>query len=485
MQTYAPRRWCSVSSMIVLMAVATASMSAGISPSQLDINLGPIPIDNYLLPNNYCGGSCGGQYYVSSACPATSTIQSCIKTWFTGSGGYISQGVKGARFAFPLGGGNYSTAWDSNGNVQQAWVSKFLQFMQDLKSYGVQRVNPTIAIIDYWSGTPIMPNPPIYSACDGKELMFFKWVPFGEYNNSSQYGYPDCQGNMNGYSMANANPYFWGWAPYLNAVSAIIQSVKTAGLTFSDFDLVNELDVTDFTVAARMIWDNKHGSEECSNGTFACTAVLSDVRYYFTQNGFSYGPADYSTTVYNPTVAAYDCTSVYGDSAMLLHESGLLGAIAGANGKFGPSSPSWTNNLPCGGNTSQMISLPVSYVLTQPTSTDVHAYICVVSTSNHQCVDSIDATSTSKAFFSDVWSMLSNHGLTSNYMVFGETFPNQPNTITPGNFTEAVASQEASGYTQSTLFTNHASSVTFRPWEYPIGTTSQYTQMPAQVNPPF
>jgi hypothetical protein len=507
---------------IAALIAAQVPAFAGISPSQLDINLGPFPVDLYLSANNACAPNCPSppgmspaynQYYIPAVCSATSTIQSCVKNWFTGSGGYVSQGVTGVRLYFALGGGNWSTAWDSNGNVQSGWVSKFLQLMKDLKSYGIQRVTPTTMLVDDWSGTPIIPNPPVYSNCNTtKQLMFFKWVPFGEiYDpnappNANDTGFPDCQGARNGYSNANANPYFWGWTPYFNAVSAILQQVAAAGLQIADFELVNEIDLTDFTVEGRLVWDNKHGSSQCNDGSYGCTDVLSGVRYYLSQYGFDPHRADYSVGIYRPIYdsrypSGYDCGSVYGDSAMLLHQSSLLGAIAGPNGLFGPTSPAYYDSLPCSGSTSQMISLPVSYLLYQPTSTDLHAEPCYV-LSTGGCDTSHDGTSPAKNFFSDVWSLLTYRNLAANYVVFGETFPNQPTEVYGGNFTQTGASQMVAGYLQSTLYANHAASVTFRPFENPVynspyclgGTLpsctggtwiAQYTQIPVQLHPPF
>lgn len=428
----------------------------------------------------------GGGYFTADACPLSSTIQACVRSWFLGSGGYISQGVIGVRLYFSLGGGYFSTAWDSSGNVRSAWVSNFLQIMKDLKSYGVQRVNPNVILVDDWAGTLIYPNPPVQSSCNSsQDLMFFKWLPFGLVQGS---GYPDCQDAKNGYGQANSNPYFWGWTPYFNAVSAIVSQVKAAGLGMADFELVGEINLTDFPVEARMIWDNKHGSGSCGNGSYSCTDVLSGVRYYLTQNGFNYHVADYSVPVTNPTAAGYDCGSVYGDSAMLLHESSVVGALAGPNGLFGPvAGVIVQNGLPCQGNTSMMGSLPVSYAA--PTSTDLHAYMCVLGSQGY-CNTGDDATTTARVFFGDVWTFLQYRGLTGNYVVFGETLPNQPGTIQPSGFTQALATEEVNGYIGSALYTNHASSVTFRPFENPAWNALyngyvQYTQFPAQLVPPY
>jgi hypothetical protein len=500
--------------MTVLIFAALAlqmPVRSAITPSQLDINLGPFPIDAYLQANNFCSPNCSSppgitpeynQYYIPSTCPATSTIQACIKSWFTGTGGYISQGVIGVRLYFPLAGGNWSTAWDGNGNVTNppqaapcnpanlCWLANFGQLMKDLKSYGIQRVEPNIILGELWaapgSGSLAPITSGVTSTCaPNPELVFLKWLPFALTTQSGNP--PECQDNPYAYANGSGNSYFWGWSPYFNAVQGILQQIKTAGLQIDDFEVYGEINVSDFPLEARMIWDNKHGSKNCSTGPAQCTDVLSDLRYYFSQNGFNPGAVEYSVPVFNPTAAAADCNSVYGaDSAMLERESALLGAIAGPYGLFGPvSGITVTNGLPCGGNTSMMSSLPVTYLLDQPAATDIHAEMCVAQSTQGPCNTSVDGTSTSKQFFSDIWTLLSNHSLTANYVIFGETFPNQPGTIPDGDLTQEGASQEAAGYGMSTLYTNHAANVTFRPFENNAYNSPYYSQIPALVNPPF
>jgi hypothetical protein len=139
-----------------------------------------------------------------------------------------------------------------------------------------------------------------------------------------------------------------------------------------------------------------------------------------------------------------------------------------------PSGLSVINGLVCGGGTTGMISLPVSYA--QPQVTDIHIYPCVWSGGG--CNTSLDATSTATTMYSDVWSFLSYRGLTGNVMMVGETQPNQ-NCQT---FTTAMASQSVAGYKASTLYSNHAALTTLRPWNYVL--VSCYAA-PTIINPPY
>ena len=128
---------------------------------------------------------------------------------------------------------------------------------------------------------------------------------------------------------------------------------------------------------------------------------------------------------------------MYGDSAILLDQSDLIGAIAGGWSLFGlPSGFYVSTNLVCGGTTAGMISLPLHY--SQPSIIDVHAYPLT------QAIATL--------MYSDAWSLLSYRGLTSNVLMVGETQSNQ----NCDGYTAAMAPTNVAGYAASTLYTNHA-----------------------------
>jgi hypothetical protein len=457
----------------------TAPVFAGYFPTKTEINLAAIPVDKYFSPNQ---DDLGNPLLIS--CPTTWTVQSCIKSFFNNNPNdppynplnYIGQGVTGTRFFFTVGGGWYSTAWDQNGTVRPAWVANFAAFMTDLKSYGLQSVTPTLVYTALWSGTPIIPDPPIYDCTGRTPLLFLKWVPYGLLNppnpTDGRRGFPDCQGNNQAYNIANANPYFWGWDPFFNLIDQVLAKVQAARLQIEEFDLENEIDLADFTVTARLIYDTQHGS-----GASANTDVLNGVHFYMTNHGFDAYRVTYSTSVNLPSLAGYDCGSVYGDSAMILPISELAGALAGGNGLFGePTDINVTNNLPCGGQTKGMISLPLSY--DPPTATDLHSGVCVVDPLGH-CTNT-DSTSTATNLYSDMWSFLVYRGLTGNLVVFGETISNQ----NCEGYTLLMAVQNVEGYKGGTLYANHAAGTTFRPWNNDADLGGCYVT-PSSINPPY
>ncbi len=435
-------------------------IASAYSPTATEINLGPFPIDNYYSTNNG----------VLPSCPSTYTIQQCVTYFFNSNpsvqpyspNNYIAQGVTGVRFQFGVQGGFYSTAWDGSGNVQTQWVNNLRAFLSDLHSYGIVRITPTPAL-DGWGGPYITPNPPVYDCSGSTPLYFFPWMPFGHLQTN---GYPDCQDNNNGYNIANGNPYFWGWTPFFNLMNQIFSAISASGLQLGELDINNEIDVVDFTVQARLIYDNVRGTD-----------VIGTLRSYASDYGFNPGVVTFSVPSVQPSAAGYHCGSVYGDSALILQESDLTGAYAGGGSVFGlPSDGTVINDLLCGGNTTGMISLPVGY--SQPQLTDIHIYPCVFSPSLGYCDPNQDTTSTATVIYSDTWSFLVYRGLTGNRMMVGET-QSQQNC---DNYTSAMAGQNINGYLASTLYNNDAGSVTMRPWN---NDASSCYVTPSVINPPY
>ena len=242
-----------------------------------EINLGGVPLDDYYATNS------GGAFLPN--CPTTYTVQQCYRLMFNNNpsitdrytpNNYIAQGVTGVRFQFGLRGGGYSTPWDASGNVQRAWGSNLLAFLSDLHSYGILRVTPTpnLGGWTYWAnpGGTVSTDPFTTSSGVGgtgtHQLMYLSWLPYGEIFISSpppgsQYGFPDCGGYNAGYSTANANPAFWGWTPFFNLVRNVFAQVQASGLQLAEFDICNEVDVTDFTVQGRLIYDSSHAALMC------------------------------------------------------------------------------------------------------------------------------------------------------------------------------------------------------------------------------
>jgi len=370
-------------------------------------------------------------------------------------------------------GGFYSTAWNSDGTVSAAWIANLTTFLSDLHGYGIARVTPTPAI-DSFGTVPITPASPVYDCTGSIPLVFYPAIPYG---NLSTNGYPDCQGINTAYSSANSNPYFWGWYPLFNLANAIFGAVSSSGLSLAEFDLINEINLDQFTVTARLFYDNVHAA----GGGTGTTDVLSELRNLASSNGLNPYAITASTAGSSPSSSGYHCGSVYGDSALILDESALLGTLAGGWSYFGwPYNPSVINNLVCGGTIGPsggpptMVQLPVTYAI-QPAVTDVHMVPCVVV--SNSC-STADATATATTFYSDMWAFLYYRNMTGNVAMIGETPSNQ---YCDGE-TPAMASQSVAGYIASDLYLYHASETILRPWE---NHANSCYAAPVVINPPY
>jgi hypothetical protein len=446
----------------------------GMAPAKTEINLGPFPIDRYLTLNS------DG---ILRTCPTTLTIRDCVKSFFNNNpaslpfnpNNYVGQGAAGVRFFYALGGGFSSTPFHSNGALQTVWLSRLNQFFTDLRSYGIQRITPTAVFLSNWSGTS--------QICDGcidfthrtnvgscgqnKNLKFFPWVPFGflDVPGGAGDGYPDGQDLNNAYNCAASNPGFWGWQPWFNLVDAVLEQAQLAGLVVADLDLENEINLMDFTVEARLIYDNTHRVD-----------AISRIRQSMAKHGFDRNRPTFSVPMFRPAVSGFSCNSFYGESALIMPASEIRAAFAGA--AFGvPSLFSWTNDLPCGGQQGTMIRLPVSY--TQPTVIDIHSGVCVLNMT-FVCDPSVDITATAQALYNGVWSFLSTRGLTGNDVFFGETVSNQ----NCDGYTQAMATQNVNGFRASGLYANKGTSTFMRPWNNDADFSGCYWT-PSIINPPY
>jgi hypothetical protein len=79
---------------VIALLILPACAAAGISPSKLRVNLGPLPI------NAYDERTLNSGYYPTSWCPSSETVESCVVGLLQN---YAAQGVTGVRFPFGLG----------------------------------------------------------------------------------------------------------------------------------------------------------------------------------------------------------------------------------------------------------------------------------------------------------------------------------------------------------------------------------------------
>jgi|SRR5579871_690291 len=492
-------------STFIVAAISSYSLSeAAISPARLEANLGPMPFDVYSTAYSE------SQYNVFPDAHTTGCLGSVRSCGASIIAGYALQGVTGIRFQFALQGGSliingsshpsYSTPFDSHGNISSTWLSNLSSFFSDLKTNGITKVTPTATLYYYWSGT-LQPTQVTYpgGGCPTwtKTLYFFPWLPFGLDANDHAPNYPqfmfpdgrkDPSGNWLTQQQANQayfcspkNPNFWGWTPFFNLVDQIAAQAQAIGITIEEFEIESEPDIENFTLLGRLVYDNNPSNP---------TAVRQTVAQKLTNHGYNGAAATYGVQTIQPTSAAYDCNSLYGDSAHLLPSSELLGSTGAAQiGLPLYINPSATGGLPCDTSmqnpppngckglsgqqwatcvTKNMISIPTQ---STPAFTDVHLYPCIVTGAGGSCTSS-DATTTAQDMFTDVWNYLVYRGLTASPAMIGEIWSNTLNSACgEGGNPQQLAPQAVTGYGSSTLKSNDQANVVFRPWAFAMDST--------------
>jgi hypothetical protein len=452
--------WCLVPLLTRCAQVALISFftlrlcAANHTPFRTEINYGPIPFDVYTLPNI---NAIGSPYIANCPIPTTSnptTVRSCIQSL---SANYVEGGATGVRFMFAVQGGygvslesyGASTAWDSEGNVQPAWTNNLNLFFADLKAAGFIYVAPTPVLVGTWSGPPYAPAA-LVNNCGSVQLEsldFYRWLPFGFESGTDL---PDCLGIQDGYNLAARPPVinnkgFWGWQPYHNLIATVILCTIDAGMLLSEIDLSQEVNLADFTVMGRLIYDNTTNFD-----------VLGDIQSLLVQNGLDPRVATYSLGSVNPSQANSDCLTGYNDSGMLYGASALESALAG--GAFGYSSGFVVaSGLPCGGTAPVSPTLPASYAV-KPLI-DIHTYPCIKGSTG---CSTDDVTTTATLLYNDITNLIQHYGDSGLGVIIGETTP-------PGLASACLenrsASQNVAGYKASTLLSsgNH---VVIRPWSW-------------------
>ena len=298
-------------------------------------------------------------------------------------------------------------------------------------------------------------------------------------------------------------------------MSALASAAKSAGLNIEEVDVMNEADLQNLDLQARMVFDNTNA------GSF--TPVLAYLAQALSYAGYSQSevvtlsvitdsPADLNTN--------YPCGSVYQDAAQVLPSSELLASIGGsvigspvggtANGTMlcGGST-----SVPPGGNQNQnMISIPAQWYdryTTPPVVVDMHAKPCMQiydpATGNYICdyngVDSINTppnqTQAAQDTYSMAWDFLYYryiyNSLPQPAIVFGETWSNSTescNGFPDAGVNDTLTNSTVGGYQQSCLIGNtgcfadngganpqagvnpNPASVVFRPWGAAISSST-------------
>ena len=450
-----------------------------IGSAALEINLGPLPVDNYLDRNNGYGA-------LYSSCPTTSSVRSCIINYLKNSvNGYKIQGVTGVRFQFGLGGGGNSTPFNSDGTVSKKWANNLQMFFSDLaRNVGIKNITPT-PNLGLFGGDPYTLQTGVSSCVPSETLLFVKWLPYGLMPGTY---YPDCQDDNNAYTTGASNPVFWGWQPFFNLMNTVLSRAAAQGLNVEELDVQNEIDLLHFTVQGRLIYD-----ETTSPFTDVLGTIQGMMNTYFGSGASS--RATFSTTVALPTSDGSDCTSVYGPSAMIIEQDEITAAydasIYSAIGKPTGYTQPYGSQLYCGGSASGMFQFPHSH--TQPLINDFHPYI-------HPYTGSL-GDATSRNFYDDVWNFLYYRSFTSHKAMMGEVSPTQNDCDT---FVTSMAYSNVNGFngyldsksddkcqghsssshSQSCLYEYAASNTVIRVWENEQALSGCYV-MPYTINPPY
>ena len=228
------------------------ALAPGIAPTTVETNLSFFPIDAYLSLNSDNNWSSSGLFPLISGCTQTITVQKCIEQIIdTGTNNWRSQGVTGVRFFFTMDGtshgapfptfsGWFSSPFNSDRTVNSVWRANLHQFLVDLKVYGISAITPTPA----WGSA--------FEERDG--MRFNPLLPFA--SDPLDDGNPDRRYHNASYYESPKTPddIFWGWDPFFNLVDGILAEVPP-GLDINSFDYFQEVNMADFTVVARMIYD--------------------------------------------------------------------------------------------------------------------------------------------------------------------------------------------------------------------------------------
>jgi hypothetical protein len=555
-----------------------------IGKAGLEMNLAFVPFDHYFenstgyLPSN------------PGYCDSSMTVQQCFRNYFAA---WYRQGLVGVRFFVGLGGVGGSTAFnnDETGTIRTGWPAAVAAFLQDVKAAGITRITPALALEGAEYPYVFWRTECVYNCGDPERRnqiwrYFSKWLPFVLWDPN---GFPEGQGDNTAYNSAAQNPDFWGWGaggeqPHgaFGVVDVLLSQVP-AGLIVEEFEIEQEVDLLNFTVMGRLIYDwttepdvdvlagvrslmEAHFPGSGGRVTYSTTGetlaksppaawqashpyVLGDLVNdganieECVQAGTSRSPdpPQWNSTVGGYTqdntvvwrnfgltapywdVDGFDCGSVYGDTAMISHESALTAALW--NGLIGmPYDLGSTarNGLPCVDyehdppQTKDMFRFP--YCCTEPAIQDIHWYLCILAFPRSPTTLCYEAgqlahpqlgiylpsdygSATARNLFDGIWNFFAYRGFTTGHQaMLGETNPTEMQTGVHQNpyevitFNRSMAYSLSNGfngyqgtpsllYTNTALLTNSGAAVTsLRPWQ---NIPDQYYTTPNTINPPY
>ncbi len=229
------------------------------SESEVEVNLGPIPIDHYTDDNDSVPGYASLDFVKD--CTET-TVRDCYQAQLAE---LDADGVTGIRFMFYFCGGAWSTALDDclgTPSLNSDWVDNLELFLEDVADAGIDDVTPTP---QFWGGfdsnlgycDPILSGgqvdfkcgeddgeynfltesddstlndglqwDEVSDSCTSTTLPLFFWpaAPFGVrgFNSDGDPVGPWMGGYNDAYNCSPSNPDFVGWNNIYDVVEAVI-----------------------------------------------------------------------------------------------------------------------------------------------------------------------------------------------------------------------------------------------------------------------
>ncbi len=141
------------------------------------------------------------------------------------------------------------------------YESQCYYYMSDIAAAGIPNV--TVAPIVYgWIPYSLLPNTTVgvglgCNPGSTPETIYFEGtVPFGQVLLSgSVTGAPDGFEYNPAYNTCNSNPYFVGWPNIMNVINTALSAAHSHLLTVSELDWDTEMDLLNYTVQGRLIYD--------------------------------------------------------------------------------------------------------------------------------------------------------------------------------------------------------------------------------------
>jgi hypothetical protein len=364
---------------LLLLSTSARLQAQSTLQAQLEVNLGPINIDQYdgKSPNTIQGIATGANIPACSFNGAQSNYRDCMRFVLSD---YNQQGVTGVRFQFGMTGDAFSTPFVAkSGALSAAWIANFSLFMQDLRAANIQYVSFTPAWLTWYEGNmtsyACISGPPytydFSCTSSNANAEFYPWLPFPlTYVPGQGHGGPFDDSRPLAYSESPTEAAFpgaWRWSasaadptPLFTFFDAMFAAVANAQLQVREVELIPEIPMWASSIWGRFMYDNVQQVHPLD--------IINQIL-----QGRQLAPVAVISTAASQPGNNLDCTSLYGDSALLLTATQVLSAQTG--GAFGrmPGWPGSFNDTYCStplDPTDTINGLPWS----APNVIDIHSY---------------------------------------------------------------------------------------------------------------